>query len=96
MAMYESTCEDVREIECAPPNRHIRRVLIVQRIERLHRLERRIEQLRTKKEPEDVFVGLVEVKLNTDKTAQADEIWITADVPPSINGARVLREFSCV
>ena len=59
-----------------------RRVFIVQHVERLHRLERRIKQLRTEKEPEDVFVGIVEVKLNTDKTARVDEIWITADVPP--------------
>ena len=47
-------------------------------------LERRIEQLPTEKERGDAFEVFVEAHLNTDETAQADEVWVTAKVPPEI------------
>ena len=47
-------------------------------------LERRIEQLPTEKERGDAFEVFVEAHLNTDETAQADEVWVTANVPPEI------------
>ena len=47
-------------------------------------LERRIEQLPTEKERGDAFEVFVEAHLNTDETAQADEVWVTANVPPKI------------
>ena len=50
-------------------------------------LERRIEQLPTEKERGDAFEVFVEAHLNTDETAQADEVWVTANVPPEIRHA---------
>ena len=50
-------------------------------------LERRIEQLPTEQERGDAFEVFVEAHLNTDETAQADEVWVTANVPPEIRHA---------
>ena len=50
-------------------------------------LERRIEQLPSEKERGDAFEVFVEAHLNTDETAQADEVWVTANVPPEIRHA---------
>ena len=50
-------------------------------------LERRIEQLPTEKERGDAFEVFVEAHLNTDETAQADEVWVTANVPQEIRHA---------
>ena len=57
-------------------------------------LERRIEQLPTEKERGDAFEVFVKAHLNTDETAQADEVWVTANVPPEIGRARVSRLFN--
>ena len=47
-------------------------------------LERRIEQLPTEQERGDAFEVFVEAHLNTDETAQADEVWVVGKVPSEI------------